>query len=154
RRVTVLHGVVLHLVDVGEERPYRGEELAEPQARAETLLVALDGVPLDAHHEVLRLLHAPGHLVGQAVRVGVQNLTGLPVGLHEAVGHCGRNGVTDVLDDHGASWFTPSQQYNAVLYLYDQSGVKRGPSPGPGPRPGHRCPGACGRPPAPVRARL
>src|SRR5215469_10583784 len=98
-----LHGVMLHLVNVGEELPHRGEELAEPRACAEPLLVALDRIPLDAHHEVLRLLNPPGHLVGQAVRVCVENRAGLVVCLHEALRRGGRNGVTDVLDDHAAS---------------------------------------------------
>jgi Tetracyclin repressor-like, C-terminal domain len=125
-RATVLHGVMLHLVDVGEERPHGGEELPKAGACAEALLVAFDGVPLDAHHEVLGLLHPPGHLIRQAVRVPIENLAGLPVRLHEALRHGGRNGVTDVLDDHGPEAATADPLADLAAELADfQRGVSR-----------------------------
>src|SRR2546421_528689 len=45
--------VVLHLLDLGEEGLDRGEELPESGAGPKALLMALDRVPLDAHHEPL-----------------------------------------------------------------------------------------------------
>src|SRR5262249_24475073 len=111
----------LHLVDVGDERPHRGEEVGEARACEKTLLVALDGVPSHAHHEVLRFLHSPGHLVGQAVRIRIQNLAGLLVRRYEALRLSGRYRVTDVFDDHDASWILRIN--NTILYCIGMGGT-------------------------------
>jgi hypothetical protein len=54
-------------------------------ATAQTLLVALQGVPLDAHNGVLRLLGAPGQLAAAAVRQPRGGPPHLPTGTEKVV---------------------------------------------------------------------
>ncbi len=55
--------VVLHFLKVREEPLHFGKERRELRTPATALLVPFDGVPLDAHDEVIGLLDALRHLV-------------------------------------------------------------------------------------------
>src|SRR5262249_16504487 len=83
-----------------------------------------------------RFLHSPGHLAGQAVRVRIQNLAGLLVRRYEALRLSGRHRVTDVFDDHDASWIL--RIYNTMLYCIGMGGTAStaGRHPGPARAPG------------------
>ena len=62
--------IMLHLFDCVEERLHQRKELAERRAATKTLLVAVDGVPLDSHDVAIGILDAAGDLVAEAVPVG------------------------------------------------------------------------------------
>src|SRR5207245_2540133 len=108
-----------------EEGLDRGEELPESGAGPKALLMALDRVPLDAHHEPLGFFDAPAHLVSQAVRVGVEHVGRLPVGLLKLCRSILGDDVADVLDHHrltlrsqarpGRATLAPNR-YGTVLY--------------------------------------
>ena len=93
--------VVLHLLNVVDERLDVAKELGELVAAAETLHVALHGVPLNAQDEPVGFFDASGHFVGTAVGRTRQRDCGGGVCLDESFRVVGGDAVADVLDGHG-----------------------------------------------------
>ncbi len=112
-RATVPHLVVLHLLDLREERLDRREERRERRAGPEPALVTFKRVPLDANHEMLRLLHASGDLIANAMRIFGEHPACTTVSVLESFGVSLGNVVTNVLNYHRASF---QVKCNTILY--------------------------------------
>jgi hypothetical protein len=56
---------VLHLLDLGDERLYVSEEVAELRAGPEVLQVIVDGGPADPQNEQLRIFGALAEVIAQ-----------------------------------------------------------------------------------------
>jgi hypothetical protein len=75
-----------HLLDVLVERLRGLEEGLEVGTLSEALQMSLGGVPLDADDLLIRLVDAASGLPALAVRRGIEQRTGMSVGLYELIG--------------------------------------------------------------------
>lgn len=74
-----------------------GTELLAP---SKALLVAVDGIPFNAHHEAFRFLHAPRYLEALTVGVSIKDAACPPIGGFELLAPVQGHRVSDVFHHH------------------------------------------------------